>query len=470
MISDWVIFGASIKGEAALRSAPERSWIGFIDNNPSKWGTVFCGLPVMSLSEYQRRLSYAGIVIASQYETEIVEQLLDSNIVHFELYWSAFTSNLENSANSEGFQEFCLDQSLGKHNEQLTLLVQNNSGSNTLALQKTNALRVLGCKVRWHHDAIRSQAYIEDIFTSKYVGITHDKVLPSTTNVIQLWHGFPMKGLNNMSRFQPAETREKTRSRWLEYNAIASYSPMYTTLMNACYGVNIEQYFVTGMPRNDLLFLKQPEVKLEALAGRHLNGRRVVLYMPTFRKTKFGQVNGDEELQIFGLREFDREALYTFLDENQLVLVVKPHPYHEDDFGLGTKDDLPECVWVITDTPLMELNVDFYETLAAADLLITDYSSVYFDYLLLDKPIVFTPSDALSYSESRGFLIEPYEFWAPGPQCFEQDKLQYTIITQLENPAQYSKERERVRRIVHHYEDNESSARVAALIGRIMSD
>ena len=48
--------------------------------------------------------------------------------------------------------------------------------------------------------------------------------------------------------------------------------------------------------------------------------------------------------------------------------------------------------------------MEFYETLNAADLLITDYSSVYFDYLLLDRPLIFVPVDLEEYIETRGYF------------------------------------------------------------------
>ncbi|MCC5854438.1 MAG: CDP-glycerol glycerophosphotransferase family protein [Idiomarina sp.] len=472
MINDgsWIIFGASKRGETAIAAEPQRQWIGFIDNDSRKWGTEFCGLPVMSLETYLKNHAAVPIVIASQYQMEIIEQLIENGIQHFQLYWPVFRSKLEQNDTSDDFQTFNLEGSADIQKGRLALFIRNNSGSNTLALKKMKVLESSGLNAVFHHDMVKSNAYIEDLLKSEAVVVTHDKTVRSDVKSIQLWHGFPMKGLNYMSRFQPPETRELTRQRWLKYAAVTSYSATYTSLMNACYGIHAEQYQVTGMPRNDLLFAPGAEQKLEQLVGKKLNGRQVILYMPTFRKTMYGQVNGDGELGMFGLPNFDRDEFFKYLETNQLVLVVKPHPYHEDDFGLGNKDDLPENVWVITDQPLMAHEFDFYEMLAAADLLITDYSSVYFDYLLLDKPMVFTPSDSQEYKETRGFLIEPYEFWAPGPKCYQQQSLQTVIMQQLDNPGEYAQERERVTAIVHEHRDNESSLRVAKLITQIMDN
>lgn len=71
--------------------------------------------------------------------------------------------------------------------------------------------------------------------------------------------------------------------------------------------------------------------------------------------------------------------------------------------------------------------MDFYNILNAVDILITDYSSIYFDFLLLDRPIIFTPIDYEEYKHNRGFLLEPFDFWAPGDKCFCYEDLKLTI-------------------------------------------
>lgn len=459
----WIIFGASKRGEALITSTSRR-WLAFIDNDPSKWGTTFCGLPVMSLGNYIKKYASIPIVIASQYQIEIIEQLIENGICKFEIFWPVFRSKLDKISSDDVFQAFNLEEAADIQKDRLALFIRNNSGSNTLALKKMGVFSKEKVETIFHHDMVKSNDYIDDLLRSESVVVTHDKTLRSDVKSIQLWHGFPMKGLNYMSRFQPASTRELTHQRWLRYSAVASYSATYTSLMNACYGIHADQYIVTGMPRNDLLFEPGATSKLEKSVGKSLNGRQIVLYMPTFRKTMYGQVNGEENLEIFGFKNVDREELFRFLEKENLVLAVKPHPYHEDDFGLGSKEELPENIWIITDQLLIAYDFDFYEMLSAADLLITDYSSVYFDYLLLNKPIIFTPTDSEAYRETRGFLIEPYDFWAPGPKCFEQGNLQQEILRQLDTPKVYEREREQIARIVHHYRDNESSKRVAKMI------
>lgn len=117
---------------------------------------------------------------------------------------------------------------------------------------------------------------------------------------------------------------------------------------------------------------------------------------------------------------------------------------------------------------LASKGVDLYEVLGATDLLITDYSSVYFDYLLLDKPIIFTPVDYKEYEENRGFLLSPYEEWTPGPKAITQKSLQMKIEEELKNKNQYQKMRRNIKGRVHQYQDAKSIQRVWDLIERVL--
>jgi CDP-glycerol glycerophosphotransferase (TagB/SpsB family) len=102
------------------------------------------------------------------------------------------------------------------------------------------------------------------------------------------------------------------------------------------------------------------------------------------------------------------------------------------------------------------------------DLLITDYSSIYFDYLLLNRPIIFTPTDLEEYRETRGFLLEPYDFWTPGPKVTSQKALQHEILKSLCDIKYFQSERETILSIIHQYRDNKSSERLWNMIDRIL--
>ena len=86
---------------------------------------------------------------------------------------------------------------------------------------------------------------------------------------------------------------------------------------------------------------------------------------------------------------------------------------------------------------LYQLNIDLYEILGNTDFLITDYSSIYFDYLNIDKPIIFITNYLRQYEKKRGLLMGPYEEIVPG-LCV---KTQQELIKALVMPDQFSQKR-----------------------------
>jgi len=93
---------------------------------------------------------------------------------------------------------------------------------------------------------------------------------------------------------------------------------------------------------------------------------------------------------------------------------------------------------------------------------------VHFDFLLLNKPIIFIPTDIEEYRKKRGFLLEPYDMWTPGPKVYTQKELQNEILKSLNDPSYYAEERERLKNIVHYYQDANSSKRVWEFINSLI--
>ncbi|GGD72486.1 CDP-glycerol glycerophosphotransferase family protein [Lacimicrobium alkaliphilum] len=466
-MSNVLIFGASRKGQMAKRAlASDFEISGFIDNDQKRQGSSFCDLPIFSLEQARRHFPDMNIVIASQFAVEICEQLIHSGISHFAIYDPQYKGMRTEAPPLRWFDTNAEDSiEPGK----VTLLVHNHSGSNTLALAKSGALEQVGLQAQRALDYQKDQRYLQQILTSDVIVTTHETVIRPQTRAIQLWHGFPLKGLNRMSLATDNNTRNKVCQYWQQYRAIGSYSHTYSTLMNACYGANAEQYQITGMPRNDALLSAPATENLCKLLGRNLDDWHIIFYLPTFRKDQFGQVNGAPSSDLFGVPGFELQAFIDLLAKHKILLVVKPHPYQEEDFGMGEPGQLPKQVEVLTEHMFCESGLDLYEVLGAAEMLITDYSSVYFDYLLMDRPILFTPGDLTQYQQNRGMLLEPYDFWAPGPKVTDQETLQKTLLKQLNAPDDGAIQRRQIRDIVHHFQDDQSSQRVAKLIEQLIN-
>lgn len=459
-----IIFGASKLGELAyyeLRGSLEIT--GFCDNDQSKQGQEFCGLPVINPNELTGKK--ARVLIASGYALAIIKQLIAMGVKDF----SVFTTASQGGFSVQDYDYRCYD-SFEQNTNRISLLVENNSGSNTLALYKLMPEYIREkYDIRFLAKSDTDRGYYYDLITSKMVVSTHDMAYDRDQLNIQLWHGCPLKGLSYMSRYQQ-QNAEWNHLNWQSLAVVASYSTFYTTLMNACYGLDVSKYRITGMPRNDLLFGTEGRSRLEELTGVGLAGKKMIFFVPTFRRSISGECNGEcNNKRLFDVAGFDNEIFNKFLAENNLALIIKSHPFEESGRSNNALRFQTENIRIIREEALHQNNLDFYELLSVADLLITDYSSVYFDYLLLERPIIFTPVDLEVYRASRGLLLEPYDDWTPGPKCFSMDSLTREIQKSLADREYYASERNRLKRIVHYYQDADSSMRVWMLIDQMMS-
>jgi CDP-glycerol glycerophosphotransferase (TagB/SpsB family) len=297
----------------------------------------------------------------------------------------------------------------------------------------------------------RASQYI-DLIQSKVIVTTHGPLIKTKKNItIELWHAFPTKkesALNN----KRARKRIKRLNKMTD--CFVSYSDFSTLLYNSRYGMPTRKYVVLGAPRNDYLFS-------EIADPYHREYKKVIIYAPTFRESK---TEGERLTLDFWFEKFSSKDFYRFLLQNNYLFIWKLHPNEERRWKSFEQDNIPSNLLILTDSKLRDMNVDFYQLLSLTDLLITDYSSIYADYLLLDKPMIFIPADIGKFDEERGLLLSPYDTWMPGPKCHDQNELQEEIGRSLSDDNYYRKERNFLRDVFHRYQDGKSTDRVIEFI------
>ena len=191
--------------------------------------------------------------------------------------------------------------------------------------------------------------------------------------------------------------------------------------------------------------------------------------MPTFREldcSRSGENDGDEEGYIFYWDNFSVNKLEKFCQENGAYFIFKLHP--SDASKVKSWGGQSQYIGIMTDEMLGEKCM--YEYLNAADILITDYSSVYFDFLLLDRPIVFTDKDIDMYAQKRGFMLEPLEFWRPGAAVHTYETLEKELQTALAGDDEYRQARHDLIPFVHKYQDGNSTQRLFDFIENNMEE
>lgn len=366
-----------------------------------------------------------------------------------------------------------------RNRDLITFIFHGYSGSNILPLieklEESNVLETKGYKVKvvdmyeLNNELMGNK--IRRIFfafkyslKSKVIITTHgffSSVFVKNGKLINLWHGIPLKSMGLMNK------TEKDSLEGVQGDYFISTSEFYNTIMNSCVALKSSNYYITGYPRNDYLFKENGNKNLELLINRDLQNKKVVLYAPTYRDVKRNISDLFSSGNVFAFDKFDIASFEDFLKENNLMFLLKLHPIEEK--ILREQKLYSDNIVLIKNEDLQQSKMDLYKILNAVDLLITDYSSIYFDYLLLDRPIIFVPVDFDLYKETRGFLLEPYDFWTPGPKCLDQNSLQVEIIKNLNNPMYYSESRKVIRDIMHKYQDGNSTDRVIELILSILN-
>ena len=154
-----------------------------------------------------------------------------------------------------------------------------------------------------------------------------------------------------------------------------------------------------GIPRTDVLFGDRvPQIK-EAIRRRYAipEGRKVILYAPTFR--------GDSVINARTPEDLDLRTLQQGLGQDHVIL-LRLHPFVRERTRIGA--DLQGFAIDVSDYP------DINELMLVSDLLVTDYSSAIYEYSLLGRPMIFFAPDHEAYERERGFYFD-YRTGVPGP-------------------------------------------------------
>ena len=247
---------------------------------------------------------------------------------------------------------------------------------------------------------------------------------------------------------------------------VVSSSDFYETMMSACVGIESSHYIRTGFPRTDaLMHPAWSKAKLlQAFFGQTEPDAQLGIYMPTFRF----ELNDPKVMTMiesgnfFAFDDFSGEALDKSLAARHQYLLIKLHPYEMKLLHLSQSSY--HHLYFMTNDDLLTHHHDLYEWLGSTDFLITDFSSVYLDYLRLNRPILFTTSHLAAYQHVRGFLFGPYDDVTPGPKAATQKQL----LQQLSHldPSRDEQARKRWRLLTDEMPDEGNCARIFARLAK----
>jgi len=246
---------------------------------------------------------------------------------------------------------------------------------------------------------------------------------------VQLTHGVGPKTMGYAKRdFDRAVLNRETST----YAHVICSSAFEATFWERGYHLPLDDIWPIGVPRTDLLL----EPADPALAAEHpvLRGT-VVLYAPTFRDWAVLE----DYLPIPGM---DPAALVDLLEEHDATLLIRPH-YYETEAARATIDRVGSPRVQTADDSVFG---DAIELLKHVDVLVTDYSSIYTDFLLLDRPIIFNPVDLAEYEGTRGFFFR-YDDHTPGAKAVTAAEFLAALETELTGQDPHRQERASAREL-----------------------
>lgn len=247
--------------------------------------------------------------------------------------------------------------------------------------------------------------------------------LKKSQKLVQIWHGpgaFKKMGVD-VPNSPPWDkyTHE-------QYDALITSSPDVSKYFESGFCLKSNVTYALGYPRTDLLLNNQKKLKKEFYQKfPSMKGKTIILYMPTFRRY------GGMDIIDFDY-EINWKALNDYLNEKNSVFIVKRHPLQINQ----NMNFVPTEYDNIIDIE----NINYFTLLVGADVLITDFSSSFFDYLLLNKPIIFYCPDTEEYLSNHGVYMDfPKDL--PGEYCETFDELLH-ILENIEKKVDYNKFKE----------------------------
>ena len=217
--------------------------------------------------------------------------------------------------------------------------------------------------------------------------------------------------------------------------------------------IGTKKYIFLGYPRNDQLFENK-----EYFEGLE-NYKKIIIWMPTYRKN--GNRVGYTVSYNYGIPSINNEKellkLNKYLSKNNSLLIVKLHPAE----SISNTKKIRLSNILFTKNELLENNnKNIYQLLQLSDALITDYSSVYFDYMLMDKPIGMSVEDINEYKKQFGIYFDDLEKELPAEYIYNYEDL-FKFIENVCNDIDIMKdERNKMKKIYFKYTDGKSSKRI----------
>ena len=182
--------------------------------------------------------------------------------------------------------------------------------------------------------------------------------------------------------------------------------------------MNLDKVQATGFPRTDLFFDEQSKKqKIDEVYKKYpfIKGKKVILFAPSYRGTQFRDAHYD-------IAKLDLEKIYNELSKQNYIFISKWHPFLANNIRMKLKSGYDQYKEHSNFYYDLSAEGDINDLLLVTDILITDYSSVIFDYFFTNKPIIYFTYDLKDYENDRGMYF-PFQDYVYGDVTITNDEL-----------------------------------------------
>lgn len=279
-----------------------------------------------------------------------------------------------------------------------------------------------------------AKVWVTSVFENMYVNLPAPLWINKQRCIFHIGHGVPLKNMIMMEEKISFLRYISRIFRTKNFTHILSYSKEFQPIMERIFQNSKLEYIPLGQPRNDALTFYTKGEQLAQIKSKYQTlpaHDQAILYAPTWRFY--------DTVKFFPFDDLTAEELNERLIKNNTVLFLRKHPYFP---SLIDESYLEQSNIYLFDSDLFPEVMDY---LSYFDKLITDYSSIYLDFLCLNRPMAFIPYDLDKYIEHTGFTM-PYEALTPGRYLYTKDDF-FKFITDMDDDLQ--DERARVAKLVN---------------------
>ncbi|MFS0788319.1 CDP-glycerol glycerophosphotransferase family protein [Shouchella sp. 1P09AA] len=255
------------------------------------------------------------------------------------------------------------------------------------------------------------------IIVDDYYPFVYPLTVRKQADLIQVWHAVgAFKRFGHSRKGKPGAPLANSKTHRNYTKAIVSSNNVRSYYAEG-FGISVDKVKSTGVPRTDVFFDHAYKAnKREELYGRYpyLRNKRVVIFAPTFR-------GKGKTTAYYPFDSINFEHMYEELKHDSVVL-FKWHPFVKN--KLSIPDKYKEVFYDFSH--YREVN----DLLFVADVLVTDYSSVCFEFALLEKPMIFFAFDVDEYTKDRDFYYA-YQDFIPG----ELVKTTSELVKNIKDPT-----------------------------------